>query len=328
MATVSLALRGRGEVARDRAAHVRAIAEEMGYRPNPLLAALASKRFSNSKDLQGTPIAIFEFPALPGTPASRVSPYRTFLMEEARKLGYSPSHHLFPGKESPATLFHQLYSRSAQGLIVTGSVDMEEFGKAFDWRPFSVVQCARYRAEYPFHTVRPNIFQSIKQAFTTLRKRGYKRIGFALGRHEILLEDDEDRHGTAFALEQAYLPKKDRLPVYLGAIEDKKAFLHWFHAHRPDAVVGFRVGQYWYLRDEGIRIPEQVGFASLHLSEKDTEIAGFHQNAEEIARQSIQMLDQFIRNRQRGPATHPMHLLIPSRWQEGRTLHPELENGN
>ncbi len=52
-------------------------------------------------------------------------------------------------------------------------------------------------------------------------------------------------------------------------------------------------------------------------------IAGFHQNAEEIARQSIQMLDQFIRNRQRGPATHPMHLLIPSRWQEGRTLRPE-----
>lgn len=133
VATVSLALRGRGEVARDRAENIRAIAEAMGYRPNPLRAALASKRFSNSKDLQGTPIAIFEFPAL---------------------------------------------------------------------------------------------------------------------------------------------PKKDRLPVYRGAIKDQKAFLHWFHAHRPEAVVGFRVGQYWYLRDEGIRIPEQVGFASLHLSEQDAEIAG------------------------------------------------------
>ena len=66
VATVSLALRGRGEISRKRAEFIRALAVEMGYRPNPMLAALASKRFSNAITRQGTPLALFEFPQVPG----------------------------------------------------------------------------------------------------------------------------------------------------------------------------------------------------------------------------------------------------------------------
>ena len=59
VATVSLALRGRGDISLKRAEEIRALAQTMGYRPNPLLASLASKRFSGAKSLQGTPLAIF-----------------------------------------------------------------------------------------------------------------------------------------------------------------------------------------------------------------------------------------------------------------------------
>ncbi|HMO52241.1 MAG TPA: LacI family DNA-binding transcriptional regulator, partial [Kiritimatiellia bacterium] len=322
VATVSLALRGRGEVSHKRAEEIRALAKEMGYRPNPMLAALASKRFSNAKAQQGTPLAIFEFPQMPGQSAPKTNLYRKALMDEAKRLGYAPNYYPIEPDTSPAALYRQIYSRAVQGIVVNGSVDMEGFGAQFDWAPFSIVQCARYWAEYPFHTVRSNIFQSVKLVFTKLRERGYRRIGFAIGRHDVLLEDDEDRHGAAIALENAHLPKKDRLPAYVSAFDDRKAFLAWFDANEPDVVVGFNAVQYWFLRDKGIKIPDDVGFAVLHGGHESDTIAGLSQNTDEIARQSIQQLDLLIRNHERGIAENPIHILLPSTWYDGASLRP------
>lgn len=325
IATVSLALRGCGDVAKERAEHIRAVARKLGYRPNPMLAALASKQFSAAKDLQGTPIALFEFPLIPdksGGKGGTIEGYRKFLIAEARQLGYAPTVYSFPSPTAPERLFNELYARSTLGILLTGSVDMAGVGRAFDWQPFSIVQCARYFAEYPFHTVRPNIFQSIKLAFNTLLDRGYKRIGFAPGRHEAVLEDDEERHGTAIALEYAHLAHRNRLPVYLGSFAEKEPFLQWFKRHTPDAVVGFGIRQYWFLREAGVRIPEDVGFVSMHFGADDSDISGVKQDSQEIARQSVHMLDQLIRHREQGPVERPKHLLIASRWQEGKTVRP------
>jgi LacI family transcriptional regulator len=323
VATVSLALRGRGELSQKRTEDIRALAKEMGYRPNPMLAALASKRFSSSKSQQGTPIAIFEFPPVPTLPKKgKPGLYHKSLVEEALRLGYAPTHFMLTPDSPIASLYRQLYSRSTQGIIITGNLDMDSFGQGFDWEQFTVVQCARFRNDNPFHTVRPNIFQSIKLAFTEVRKRGYQRIGFALGRHVVLLEDDEDRHGTALALEMAYLQKKDRLPPYLGSFDDRPAFIKWYQAHRPDVVLGFTVSHYWALREAGIRMPEDVGFTLLQQAEHNENISGLIQNNDAIGRQSVQLLDQLIRNHERGPTSLPMHTLIPSTWHEGTTLRP------
>jgi DNA-binding LacI/PurR family transcriptional regulator len=327
IATVSLALRGRGEVSRSRAQQIRTLAEEMGYRPNPMLAALASKRFSNAKSRVDTPLAILEFPPLPGGAPQRSNLYRKPLIDEAHSLGYAPSHHVINERTSATALHRQLYNRSTQGIVVTGSVDMEQFGAAFDWSAFSVVQCARYRAECPFHTIRSNIFQSVKLAFNRLQERGYQRIGFVLGRHEVLLEDDEDRHGAAVALETAHLARKDRVPPYLEAIENRPAFMAWFTKHRPEAVVGFTSLHYWYLKEAGVNIPDDVGFAVLHGASTDAIFSGLAQNNEEIARQSIHQLDLLIRNHERGLPEHPVHILIPSTWHNGQTLRPAAAQG-
>jgi LacI family transcriptional regulator len=322
VATVSLALRGRGMVARKTAERIRALADEMGYRPNPLLSSLAGKRFRSPEAVAGTPLAILNFPALPHGRATPIS-YHHHLMEYGRSLGYAPTIWNLGADADPAKLFRTLYHRMVQGILITGSVDARKFGEAFDWGEFAVVQCARFHSPQPFHIVRPNIFQAVKLAFNQLRELGYSRIGFATGRHKESMEDDEDRYGAAIAMESSYLRKKDRIPVYEGPIEDKTAFIQWFQKSRPDAVVGFGVGQYWMIKDAGFKIPEDVGFASLHINGPVDEFCcGLKQNMEEISRQSILLLDQLIRGRERGFAPRPLHLLVPSDWNEGSTLRP------
>jgi DNA-binding LacI/PurR family transcriptional regulator len=310
-------------VAGHTATKIRAAALSMGYRPNPLLASLASKRFRSTKVVNGTPLAILTFPALPDGSGSR-SVYQKILVSEAIKLGYAPKTYELTNGSDPVAVFRELYHRSTQGILIIGSMDMNTFGKGFDWEPFSVVQCARFHTVHSFHTVRANIFQAVKLAFTQLRSRGYRRIGFALGRHPQPMEDDQARHGAAIALEIAYLPARSRLPVYEGFFEDKEAFLAWYERWKPDAVVGFSVTQYWSLKDHGVNIPKDVGFVGLHLDgqERFDLYSGLFQNFQVIARQSVCLLDQMIRNGERGQSAEPYDLLIPSKWAEGKTVAP------
>ena len=321
LATVSLSLTGRGQVSRVTAGRVRALAEEMGYRPNPLLASLAGKRFRSPEVIGGVPLAIFSFPSMLDGSGDRPI-YHSYLVDEARKLGYAPKVYNITNKSNPKAIFRELYNWMTQGIIITGSMDEKTFGREFDWSHFSIVQCARFHSLHPFHTVRPNIFQAVKLAFTQLRARGYERIGFALGQHAAHMEDDEVRFGAAVSMQETYLPPAPRLAVYSGGINDRESFLQWFTQWKPDAVVGFCVSQYWFLKEHGVRVPQDTGFAGLHLMKGiDTALfSGLIQNIEGIARQSVILLDQMVRYREQGLAGEPLNLLVPSTWNEGRTL--------
>lgn len=323
IATASLALRGRGQVAAKTVERIRKAAEELGYRPNPLLASLATKRFRSQESVEGTPLAIFEFPRQLGARGSGADErYPAEITTHARNLGYSPTLYRLTNASAAGPLFKELYHRMAQGIVIVGSMDMETFGREMDWGQFSVVVCARFASSLPFHTVRPNIFQGIKLSFEMLRRHGYQRIGFALGQHETPMEDDDARHGAAIALENRYLPKSCRVPPYSGGINDREAFLKWVRKEKPEAVVGFSAGYYWYLKDAGLRVPEDIGFAGLHLdgAESPVRLSGLMQNRAEIARQSVLLLDQLVRNRERGLPAMPLNILVPSIWVEGDTL--------
>ncbi len=322
VATVSMALRGKS-IPRVTADRIRAIADEMGYRANPLLASLASKKFRSASAVGDATLAIFSFPSMLGNSQERSS-YAADLAAEAIKLGYSPQIYNLTNESNPKTLFRELYQRSALGIVITGSMDGQSFLKKFDWSEFSVVQCARFHSLHPFHTVRLNVFQSIKLVFTQLRARGYSRIGFAVGKHDVPMEDDDARFGAAVSLENSYLPRKDRLPVYAGNFTETSKFLRWYDRWKPDAVVGFSGKYYWLLRSHGVRIPKNTAFASLHVDKRGT-FAGVVQNMGKVAQHSIQLLDQLIRARERGTTNEPISLLISSSWHEGETVRPPTE---
>ncbi len=329
VATVSMALRSCGTVSTARAEEIRKLAASMGYRANPLLSSLASKKFRTGKTIRGTPIAILNFPMSAsgeGSPASSPDLYVRDLLREARQLGYAPTVYNYPFGRSTKQLERILYHRMVQGILLHGSVDQKGMMDDFDWSPYPVVQCARFHISPRFHTVRSNIFQSVKLAFEKVMELGYRRIGMAVGHHDIPIEDDQARHGAAVAVVAANLPPKRRLPVFLGSINDRPAFKDWVKKTKPDAVLGFSPRFYWLLSEMGFSMPGDIGFASLHMAPDNKEpLSGLLQNNAAIARQSVVFLDQLIRERQRGIPELPMHLLIPSTWVDGETLRRGVE---
>lgn len=321
VATVSLALRGRAGVARETVDRVKAVAADLGYRPNPLLSSLASKKFRSAGVVAGTPLAVFVFP-LRESGRWPVT-YEKSLLAHARELGYALTVYRIDGKARPAAVYRELYHRMVQGILVLGGLREDAFFQEFDWGQFSVVQCGRYFGPQPFHIVRPNIFQAVKLAFEELQKSGYRRIGYAVGRHTERMEDDDARFGAAVAMESALQRARDRVPVYGGRFDNVEALIAWAEKYRPDALIGFSEGIYWNLRDHGFRMPEDFGFATMHATGQrhpsGVLCSGTMQNQDMIARQSVMLLDQLIRNRDRGRADSCLDVLVRSTWLQGNT---------
>lgn len=323
ISTVSLALSGKGKISQGQVEQIHKAARELGYHPNPLLASLASKRFRTGESSQGNLIALLDFPIDLATRTSH-STYRATLQHWASELGYHMEWFDYQKMKSYSDLASTLYRRGTQGIVISGQPLHEMFADREKWSHFSMVQCGRFRAGLPIHIARPDIFRSVKLAFNELRNLGYRRIGFGFGTHVPPVEDDEARHAAAMAMNAFYTEEKDRIPSYMGDFTSQDSFVDWVKKHNPDVVIGFSEAQWWYLHDAGYRIPEDIGFVTMHLGlprhEGAIEIAGLDQRREQIARQSIILLDQLIRHNSRGFPNTPRSVLIDSRWVTGGSV--------
>lgn len=319
VSTVSFALSGGGSLSPETTERIRRIAGEMGYVPNPLLASLASRRFREEAGSQRVPLAFLEWPLAFDGSRKGVGNYRQCLVDEAERLGYQIEIEQVPEVSRLKDLSRMLYHRGVQGIVVTGSLP-PDFLSQFESRHFAWVQCGRYQVSAPFHTVRPNTFQAIKLAFSQLHQLGYRRIGFSIGQHETLLEDDESRLGAAEAMMAFH--QETRIPPLFREVVTKPLLEPWLKKHRPDAVVGFSVGTAYQLRDLGYRIPEDLGFVALHLdpATSDGQTAGLNQDKQEVARQAILLMDQLIRQKEVGIPPKPVQLLVSSLWVDGKSI--------
>lgn len=323
IATVSMALRAQGKLAPENVERIRAVAKRLGYRPDPLLASLASKRFRTDASSQGLPIALLEFPPFASDKGSRVHHYRKALQTSAVQLGYAPQVYTLAEMRRYHDFARLLYHRGTAGIVITGQADLDLFENRHCWDSFSIVQCGRYQSILPLHTVRPNIFQAIHLAFNQAYERGYRRMGFALGQHAVLLEDDLARYGAAMAFIHSKLEAKNRIPPYFGPHNDHDAIVNWVRECHPDVVVSFSTGLWYFLRDAGMRIPEDLGFIALHKhteQDDEKEIAGLNQSRNDIGDQTMLLIDQMVRHNERGIPPAPRNILIQSSWVDGPSL--------
>ena len=325
IATVSMALRGQGKLAPDTVERIRQIADKLGYTPDPMLASLASRRFRSGKATQGLSIALLEFSPFKSEQKAPVHQYRKFLTDYAKGLGYVPTVYPLEEMRRYQDFTRLLYHRGTVGAVITGQPQTDLFDNHKHWNHLCLTQCGRYQSTLPLHSVRPNIFQAIQLAFTKAYDKGYRKIGFAIGQHTEILEDDLARFGAAMSFIHTKLPAKNRINPFFGYLDDDESIIEWFNKHSPDVVVGFSSNLWYKLQDAGISIPKDTGYIALHMQPNQSnsgKIAGLNQSKRQIAEQSILLIDQMVRHNERGIPDAPRDILIHSSWVEGSSLPP------
>lgn len=317
---VSLALRNSPKISPATRKRIREIAEELGYRPNPLVSALMTQLRDVRRVPRPTTLAyLTTYPTADGW--RRPGPFVEFFegaKVRAEALGYTLEEWWAaqPGM-SEQRLSDILFNRNIHGLLVAplppGSSALH-----LEWTKFAAATIGFSLVEPAIPRASNDQYQSITVALQELSALGYKRIGLAI-------TDEEDvrvqrKWSAGFLVHQQSLPAKQRVPSLRSDSSFASAFTEWFRKNEPDAILSQEPRCIEYLGRLGIQVPRDVGFAHLALTDSDTGLAGIHQNGRLVGASMIDLVDAQLRRNERGVPSVPKTVLVQGRWVPGPTV--------
>ena len=341
--TVSLALRENGRLPADTAERVRQTARRLGYMPNPRLSQVMAETARTRHSAQNGTLAFlttepiddpaptangsFSTGAGPATDsACKIEEERSFLAaaERASTYGYRMERFwiMKPGL-SASRVNRVLWVRGIEGLIIP-NISARLFAQGqrtlpIEWEKFCAIEIGGSMLQPEVNRVRHDHFGAMVKALHRLEHLGYRRIGLCLT-SEVDLRTHH-RWSAAYLLWRALRPPVAALKPLLLPAADPKRVVDWARKNRLDAVLS-PGGQFLSaLREGGMDVPGEIGFASLHIFGQDANLmTGVDQDPLLLARSAVDMLVTLIYRRERGVPEHPIELLSLGHWQNGQTV--------
>ncbi len=319
--TVALALRDNQRIGADTRDRVKAIANRLGYRINPLVAALMRSRRARR------------------TVRQEVIAYVT---NYATRYGWRPQHHdrpdFFPGAQQRAREFgcklehfwlaepgmtperfrDILTARGIHGLII-GRMPPGQPSLNLPWEHFSAVALGITLRSPRLHHVTEYHFDTAWQAMQQCLARGYRRVGFVYSE-----ANDSPRVGEcwlgAYLMQQLQYPGDNRLPLCPGAPTDRETFVAWFRTHEPDALlVTHSVPVLRWLATIGRAVPRDLGMVELQ-DNAGRGVSGVCYDPAKIGGLAAEMLIEMMQRNETGIPQDHHEVTLSGRWQEGSTL--------
>ena len=320
-ATVSMALRESPRVSAKVRAKVQQIANELGYRPDPMLTALASYR--QSKTDPSIHAAIAWINAWPR--AEQLRSHKEFdhywkgASEAAAKSGYRLEEFRLDSDLTPQRLHQILNARGIRGILLPPHRIELDWGD-FPWEEYSVARFGRSLASPLTHLVTADHVTNTGIAVEAMRKRGYRRIGY------VTTDTNMTPRGHLFGAGfQEMIGDEERVPVFkIGNLPPPKitaAFRQWMKKHKPDAILTAYPEITKLLSSGGYRAPEDVGLAVLSILDGGAD-SGIDQHPEEIGRVGFLLLNSLINEGNRGIPEILRQILVEGKWVDGTSLPP------
>jgi LacI family transcriptional regulator len=323
--TVSLALRSHPSIPIQTRQRIVSIAEKMGYRPNPMVSALMSDlRNKRSKGRSNVIAFITAFPPnAHWRSLSSLQRVRQGLELRSEQTGYSISEFkLGAHGVSEKRLIRILQTRGIRG-VVFAPFPSSDTRLVEDWSKFAC-SVIGYSLSYPqFHCAVNNQIHSLRLAFHELRKLGYKRIGLAISSNDN--QRTSNNWLASFLLERhKALLNKTKLPLFLAEDWDKKIFSDWLKIYKPDALVTTNSEIQELLDSVGIKSPNNLGLAFLHLFTEMKNCSGIDQRDEKIAEAAFDLVVEQLHTNTAGTIISPKIVLIEGKWVQAGTVSSRL----
>ncbi len=322
--TVSLALRGHADASPATRERLRQLAQEMGYRPNPLIVAhMAQLRAGRRTGFAGT----IAFAGLGESPAhSKANTQNTRIFIGARRraeaLGYQLEwFSMHVEGVGGRRLSEILTARGILGVIL-GANQMVEPHWQLDWSAFALAAIGRTEVGHELHRTVGDYYRAVREACHRCRGRGYRRIGLA-----ITCEHDhahQNLHRSAFLGSQSEWPRRDHVPPLLAEHWEPGTFLTWVKRYRPEVVITSYDDPIFWIRDAGLRIPEDIGVIRPHVNDRTLEVSGFLFEDAELGSAAVDLVVEQLNHNERGLPYVVKRVLLPGRWFEGKSLRPAI----
>ncbi len=320
--TVSMALRDHPRVSAVTREKIKKIAAELGYRPDPMLKALAAYRLGNARSNIHSAVAWMNAWERPDD----LRGYKEFDLywkgtsKCAAEFGFRLEEFHIDQQMKPQRLHRIFQARNIRGILLPPHGPYQPDWKNFPWEDYAVVRFGRSLKNPPAHVVTADQLTNTFNAVNKMRERGYQRIGLLTFESDL---DPRGPHFTAgFLSARELLGDADSLPIFRIQEQSTKdrieRFHQWMKQEKPNALLS-TVEHKILLRDAGLRIPEDIAVAvtSIHDGGADS---GMDQHPEEIGRVGFQLLNSLINEGSRGIATISRQILVEGSWVDGTSL--------
>jgi LacI family transcriptional regulator len=326
--TVSLALRDAPRVSVALRAKIKKAADEMGYRPDPMLQALAAYRGRKSKPAIHSALAWIN--AWPRAEDLRLHKefdlYWKGASEGAAKLGYRLEEFRLDRQLTSQRLHRIFRARGIRGILLPPHGSLQPDWQDFPWEDYSVARFGRSLKEPQAHLVTADQFTNTLLAVNKMRERGYQRIGL------IAREISHDPRGPQFI--GGFLSAREQfhdiqsLPIFRfeePVNRDRVArFRRWMDEEKPDALLS-TVDHRVLLHEAGYRVPDDIPVAVTSILDGGAD-SGMDQHPEEIGRVGFLLLNSLINDGQRGIPKIFRQTLVEGTWVDGTSL-PDRRKG-
>ena len=324
--TVSRALKNDPRICAETLAKVKALAEEMGYMPDPMLSALnAYRHASRVTQFHGTIAWITNHPARNGwRMSSCYQHYFDGASEQLTRHGYRLEEYWLREPNLTARRSSQvLLHRGIRGLLIC-PLPISRGHLSLQWKNFAAVTFGYSLVRPRLHLFSAAHYRAVVTAMRKMRVLGYRRIGMVAS-----YDMNQRMDGMWTAAYQAELPtttRSETIPVCLlgedgrGDVngEYKKRLLKWYRAHKPDAIISPTVPVYEWLMEEGYHIPKDVAVVSASLHEEGA-VSGIVEAARETGRAAADFLVSMLQRGEYGVPATPQRVLLEGKWHDGKT---------
>lgn len=322
--TVSRVLRNHPMVKESTRKKVLSKAEELGYRPNPLLGILMQQlRSRKSNDFVAT---IGWLNTHPNKSEWHECPWRRKILIGAQKraaqMGYSLNEFWAgePGM-TPERIKKILQWRSIYGILVDCMTGVD-FLEQMDCSDLAVCVVGQPKNNEMFSYVESDTSQGMMKVIQSLWELGYRRIGLVLA--PLHTPTGHPWRATFLSVQEDW-PRKNLVPVLrlsesLEACQDE--YRKWLQKHKPDAVIGCDALLKPIAESCGFSVPEDLAIAHLHIADDVADWSGIDSNDMGMGSTAVDVVAASIQRNELGPPGFPKRILVPVRWVAGNTTCP------
>lgn len=333
ISTVSMALKNDRRISVGTCARVQAKAKELGYVPDPRLASVMSNLKKRKVDRLVAGLA-YVAPSREFADLEKHPIYRNYFegaKERAEQLGYRLENFNMQAEGiSGKRLVSILRSRGIEGVVIS---PIQHVGQELDinWSKLSAITFGYSVTEVGMNRVAIDQYLAVLRSLEGIARHGYRRIGFVTrGNADGRMQN---RWKAALLAFQNDDPTQAGVPIFQGT--DREAFLDWFEKHKPDAVLGNGLQWAEYLHEEGLRCPDDYGYATMEFEAQAVQragladpelreqlglVAGMNQGSRYIGGLAVELLAQDLSLNLKGPSSRPKTTLVEGAWMDGDTL--------
>lgn len=271
-----MALRGDRTIPEETRRRIQAVARRLGYRTNPLVAALMSQQRRRRATTSATTAIAYLSSHPPENPWRRQEIYRSMFAgaaERAAEIGCRlEEFDLGAAGMVPVRMREILRTRHIHAVVVA-PLPNRETQIAFDFSALAVVGLGMSVQAPLIERITNDYYQSAGLAVERCVALGYRRIGFVVSNETSHRLDHRWLGGYRFAIERHGLA--ERLPPLMTDRTDEleAAMPAWLRAHRPDVVI-------FGNSEANLRacVPRTVGVVDLNVMRRDGSQTGIFQN--------------------------------------------------